>query len=72
MAEKEKSGGEGDSPSQSGPALLAKADQKSWRQSHDLHVLLIMKQVGLSKPNALVQAYSEGLVGLNKRLGLPS
>lgn len=40
-----------------------------WRQNHDLHVLLIMRQNGLTKPQALVQAYHEGVEGLNKRLG---
>lgn len=40
----------------------------SWRQNFDLHVLLIQKQAGLAKPYALVQAYFEGVEGLNKRL----
>lgn len=43
-------------------ALLA------WRTNHDLHVLLLMKQEKLSKGAAVVQAYHEGVDGLNKRL----
>ena len=40
----------------------------NWRTNHDLHVLLIMKRHGLTKSQALVQAYHEGAEGLQKRL----
>jgi hypothetical protein len=51
------------------PAVLT--DKKAllnWRTNHDLHVLMIMKQHGLTKAQALVQAYHEGSDGLSKRL----
>lgn len=50
--------------------MMAK-DKKSfaaWKANNDLHVLLVIKQDGLSKSQAVVQAYFEGVDGLNKRL----
>lgn len=41
----------------------------NWRNKHDLHVLMIMNKHGLTKGQALVQAYHEGPEGLGKRLG---
>ena len=49
--------------------VLDKAAGKQWRTNFDLHVLLIAKKHGLSKADATVQAYHEGVDGLNKRLG---
>lgn len=52
------------------PAVLT--DKKAlakWRTNHDLHVLMIMNKHGLTKAQAVVQAYHEGVDGLNKRLG---
>lgn len=40
----------------------------AWRTNFDLHVLLVMKQEQCAKPLAMVQAYSEGVEGLAKRL----
>lgn len=40
-----------------------------WRTNHDLHVLMIMNKHGLTKGQASVQAYAEGVEGLSKRLG---
>lgn len=40
----------------------------NWRTNHDLHVLLLMKQHGLTKGQATVQAYCEGVEGLNARM----
>nr|QJB21597.1 MAG: hypothetical protein [Microvirus sp.] len=51
------------------PAVLT--DKKAlakWRTNHDLHVLMIMNKHGLTKAQAVVQAYHEGVEGLNKRL----
>lgn len=48
---------------------LDKSAKAAWKTNHDLHVLLIMKKHGLSKADAVVQAYHEGIEGLNKRLG---
>lgn len=48
------------------------ADKKSlssWKANNDLHVLLIVRQDVVSKATAVVQAYFEGVDGLNKRLG---
>lgn len=42
---------------------------KSWRNNFGLHVALLVKKHGLSKADATVQAYHEGVEGLNKRLG---
>lgn len=39
-----------------------------WRANFDLHVLLLMKQYGLTKSQAVVQAYHEGVEHLSKRL----
>lgn len=53
------------------PELMA-WDKKSlakWKANNDLHVLLIMRQDALAKAAAVVQAYFEGVEGLNKRLG---
>lgn len=38
------------------------------RNNYDLHVLLIMKQLGVPKSKALYEAYREGAVGLQQRL----
>lgn len=51
------------------PVLTDKKAVQNWKANHDLHVLLIIKQNGLTKSQAVVQAYHEGLDGLNKRLG---
>lgn len=40
----------------------------NWRTNHDLHVLMIMKQHGMTKGQASVQAYAEGVDGLNRRM----
>lgn len=48
---------------------LDKTAKAAWKTNHDLHVLLIQKKHGLSKADASVQAYHEGIEGLNKRLG---
>lgn len=40
----------------------------SWKNNHELHLLLIQRQNGLTKAQALVQAYHEGVEGLSKRL----
>lgn len=61
----------GQSTSEAGmvtPILTDKKALLNWRTNHDLHVLMIMKRHGLSKGQALVQAYFEGAEGLNKRL----
>jgi hypothetical protein len=50
-------------------AVLDKKARAAWRTNHDLHVLLIMRQNDVSKADAGVQAYFEGLDGLKKRLG---
>lgn len=50
---------------------LLSRDKKTfaaWKANSDLHVVLIVKQDGLSKSVAAVQAYYEGVEGLNKRL----
>lgn len=52
------------------PELMVK-DKKafaSWKTNNELHVMLCMKQNGLTKSQAGVQAYFEGVEGLNKRL----
>lgn len=70
MAQGIKSDGQGESPSQSGYLMVSdKAAFAEWRKNFDLHVLLLMKKHKLSKAVALVQAYHEGVDGLNKRLG---
>lgn len=51
------------------PAMLDKTAAKNWRTNHDLHVLLIMRQHSVSKADAVVQAYHEGVEGRTKRLG---
>lgn len=51
------------------PVLTDKKAVQNWRANHDLHILLIIKQNGLTKSQAVVQAYHEGHEGLNKRLG---
>lgn len=51
------------------PALLDKKALASWRVNFDLHVLLLMKQLNVSKAVATTQAYFETLDGLKKRLG---
>lgn len=43
-------------------------DEKQ-KSDFDLHLLLIMKQEGLSKAKAHFRAWCEGPDGLNKRLG---
>lgn len=48
--------------------LTDKKALANWRTNFDLHVLMIMKQHSLTKAQAVVQAYHEGVVGLNKRL----
>lgn len=40
----------------------------NWKTNLDLHTLLVMKTHGLSKGQALVQVYAEGVEGLSKRL----
>lgn len=41
---------------------------KAKRLDHDLHVALLMKRHGLSKPDALILAYLDGVLGLEARL----
>lgn len=48
--------------------VLDKKAIPEWRTNHDLHVLLIMRKDKMSKPNAIVQAYHEGIDGLKKRM----
>ncbi|QCS37238.1 hypothetical protein [Tortoise microvirus 73] len=43
---------------------------KRAKTDHDLHVLLLMKREGLSKSDAIVMAYLDGLNGLQDRLNL--
>ncbi|QCS37247.1 hypothetical protein [Tortoise microvirus 74] len=43
---------------------------KAAKLDHELHVALLMKREGLSKPDATVMAYLDGLNGLNDRLNL--
>lgn len=49
--------------------LLDKKALAAWKTNADLHVLLIMKQHGVSKSVAVTQAYFEGVDGVKKRLG---
>lgn len=56
-------------PREGNTVITDKKALQNWRTNHDLHVLLIMKQHGLTKPLALVQAYAEGVDGLTKRMG---
>ncbi len=49
--------------------LLDKKALPKWKGNFDLHVLLVMRQNECSKAVAAVQAYHEGVEGLNKRLG---
>lgn len=66
MADKTDGSGQGVSPSR---VVLDKKGLAAWKTNADLHVLLIMKQhPGVSKSNAVVQAYHEGVDGLGKRL----
>lgn len=41
---------------------------KAARLDHDVHVLLLMKREKLSKPDALILAYLDGVLGLADRL----
>lgn len=43
-----------------------KKAKAAWRQNHDLHVMLLMRRHKLSKADAQVQAYFEGVDGLKK------
>ena len=45
---------------------------KAAKLDHDLHIALLMRREGLSKPDAIVLAYLDGLLGLNDRLNPPS
>lgn len=50
-------------------AVLDKKAAATFKTNVDLHVLLIMRQNGLTKSQAVVQAYHEGVEMLAKRLG---
>lgn len=50
----------------------AVSGQVGSKAEFDLHVLLIMKQDGLSKSKALLKAYIEGLGGVARRLAPPA
>lgn len=50
------------------PASLDKKALAAWKSNFDLHVLLIIRQNGLSKSQAVIQAYHEGVEGLSTRL----
>lgn len=53
--------------------LNDKKAKAAWRNNHDLHVMLIVKQEGVSKGDAAVLAYHEGVQGLSERMfGAPS
>lgn len=41
---------------------------KAAKLDHDLHVAFLMKREKLSKPDAIVLAYLDGLLGLEDRL----
>lgn len=59
-----------DNEMKTAPTVLTdKKAVANWRTKHDLHVLMIMEKNGLTKAQAVVQAYHEGVDGLNKRLG---
>lgn len=45
---------------------------KAAKLDHDLHVALLMKREKLSKPEAIVMAYLDGLTGLQDRLDGPA
>lgn len=45
---------------------------KAAKLDHDLHIAVIMKREGLSKPDAVVLAYLDGLLGLDARLNPPA
>lgn len=49
--------------------VLDKKASGAFKNKLDLHVLLIIQQNGLTKSQALVQAYHEGVEALGKRLG---
>lgn len=48
--------------------MLEKKALAKHKQSHDLHVLLLIKQESVTKSAAQVQAYHEGIEGLQRRL----
>lgn len=50
--------------------ITDKKAKAAWRRSLDLHTLLIMEAHGLSKPDAVVQAYHETVDGLKARRGV--
>ena len=52
-------------------SLLDKKALSNWKTNHELHVLLVMKQHGVTKAVAAVQAYHEGVDGLKRRMGTP-
>lgn len=45
---------------------------KAAKLDHDLHVALLMKREKLSKPDAIVMAYLDGIIGLQDRLNGPA
>lgn len=45
---------------------------KAAKANHDLHVLLLMRQQNLSKTEATLLAYLDGVLGLDQRLSAPS
>lgn len=47
-----------------------KVRAKAAKLDHDLHVALLMKKEKLSKSDAIVMAYLDGLSGLNDRLNV--
>lgn len=60
---------QGDSPSRGEYPVLDKSARKAWTTKFQLHVQLLMVKHGLSKPDAMAQAYHEGVETLGKRLG---
>jgi len=50
-------------------AMIDKKAQAEYKRKHDLHVLLIQEAEKVSKSQATIQAYAEGIEGVAKRLG---
>lgn len=46
-----------------------KANVKLFKTQHDLHVLLIMQQLDVNKPQAETLAWAEGQLGYAQRMG---
>ncbi|MBU1335213.1 MAG: hypothetical protein KJ944_19355 [Alphaproteobacteria bacterium] len=53
------------------PVNALKLRVKAAKADHDLHVALLVKREKLTKAEAVVMAYLDGLGGLNDRLNPP-